>query len=146
LWKHTFFNIILNMTTNLHCIRLKSCVALDSRAWLSTWPLIPSLYMPSDMFSTSLCTKLGFPYPMVLGLAHRIYGQIDSMKIHFLWCSHGGECIVFLDVIQNAFATIVEDAKFHAYCEHMFSQHLCICFNLHNDTLTLCYSQIGSTL
>ncbi len=68
------FNIILSMTIDLHCICLKSCVALDSRAWLFTRPLIPSFHMLSHIFSTTLCTKLGFPYLVVLGLAHHIYG------------------------------------------------------------------------
>jgi hypothetical protein len=84
-----------------------------------------ALYMPSDPIISydlwhifhNIVHQVGFPYPMVLGLAHRIYDErIDWMG----YTSYGvfmRERIVFRDVIQNAFVTVLEDAKFHASCE-----------------------------
>jgi len=102
------------MIIDFHRICLKSCVALDLRAWLSTHPLIPSFHMPSD----NIMHQVGFPLPngfkfspSHLWFTHRFNGDTLSMVFH------GKEHIVFHDVIQNVFVTIDEDAKFYASCE-----------------------------
>jgi hypothetical protein len=84
---------------------------------------------------------------MVKSLAHCICGHpIDLMRIHFLYCFHGREHIIFHDAIQDAFVSIVKKLGFmFPMSRHMFCQHFCPCFNLCDDVLTLFYPYMGFT-
>jgi hypothetical protein len=129
------------MTYDSHHVCLKSCIGSCLRAWLFTHLVIPSFCMTSNIFSLTLCTKLGPPHPMIIGLTHYICGQsLNLMGIHILQCFHGKKCIIFHDV-QNVFLLIVKDVKFHIFHEytHIFPIYL-PSFNSHNNLLTLCYS------
>jgi hypothetical protein len=74
--------------------------------------------MTFDIFSSTLCTRLGLFYPTACGLSQCICGQpIDSIKIHLLHCVHGGECNVTHDAICDSFISIVRDVNFHVSCK-----------------------------
>jgi hypothetical protein len=60
------------------------------------------------------------------------------METHFLYCTHGGEEIIFHDVVWDAFMFIVRDVWFHVNKLMFFC---CISFRFLNDELILCYCQ-----
>jgi hypothetical protein len=59
----------------------------------------------SNVFSFTMCTKLGLPHLLALGLSHYIdYQSLNPMGIHLLCCTHGKEKTTSHDVMWNAFA------------------------------------------
>ncbi len=118
--------IILNMTYDSHHVCLKSCIGSRLGAWLFTHLVIPSFCVTFNIFSLTLCTELGLPHPMIIGLTHYICGQsLNLMGVHLLQCSHGNECTTFHDVVQNTFISIVKNVKFCIFREytHVFPIH-----------------------
>jgi hypothetical protein len=72
-------------TYPFHHIFLKSCIGFHLGAWLSTHLVIPSFCMTSSIFSLTICTKLGLPHPMIIGLTHYICDQsLNLTGIHLL--------------------------------------------------------------
>jgi hypothetical protein len=106
------FNNISDMTFDPHHVHLKSCVGLGLGAWPFTHLVILSFHMALNIFSTILCIGWVSLHLVVLGLAHCICGQlIDLMGIHFLWCSYGGECTTFHNVVQDIFVFICQKCR-----------------------------------
>jgi hypothetical protein len=66
--KHSFSNIISKLSIDCHCVRLKSYVGPSLGVWLSSHLIIPSFNMASNIFSSTLHTKLGLPHPTTCGL------------------------------------------------------------------------------
>ncbi len=58
---HFFSSIISDMSSNLHRTCFKSCAELGVGAWLFAYLVIPYFHMPSNVFSSTLWTKLGLP-------------------------------------------------------------------------------------
>jgi hypothetical protein len=116
------FDNISNMPFDPHHVHLKSCVDLGLGAWPFTHLIIPSFCVTFSIFSTILCIGWVSPHLVALGLTHCICGQlIDLVGIHFLWCSYGGECITFHDLVQDIFVSIAKNVGFHvSYEQHMF--------------------------
>ncbi len=102
------------MSFNLHWVCLRSCVRPNAGVWLFAHLATPCFHLSLDVFSFLLWTRLGFPHPLVLSLAHCIYSQlVNPMGIHRLHYVHGGERIVSHDVIWDVFVSIVRDVRFH---------------------------------
>jgi len=82
--------------------------------WFSTHPIIPSFRMAFDIFSSSLCTKLGLLHPTTCCLFRCICNHaINLIAIHLFHCVHGGEHTTTHDVIRNFFASIARDVGLH---------------------------------
>jgi hypothetical protein len=80
---HSFFNIILDMSSHLHQAHLRSYVRPGAGAWLFACLIIPCFYLPLYVFSSTLLTKLSFPHPLILGLTHCVCGELlDPLGIH----------------------------------------------------------------
>ncbi len=95
-------------------MRLKSCARLDVGAWLLARSIIHFFHLLSNIFFTTLCTRLGLSHPLVLGVSHYICSQpLDPMGIHLFRCAHGEEKMASHDVVQIVFVTIVKIAGFH---------------------------------
>ncbi len=80
--------------------------------------------MASNIFSSTLCTRLGFPHPMVHRLflmhmhqTHRFDRDMPTFSLH------GEDCIVTHDVVQDSLASIAKDVGFHVLRKqsHVFS-------------------------
>jgi hypothetical protein len=69
---HSFINILFYLPYNLHQTHLRSCEGLDVGAWMLACPIIPFFCLPSNVFSTTLHTRLGFSHPLMLGVSHCI--------------------------------------------------------------------------
>jgi hypothetical protein len=88
--------------------------------------LFPQLHFgePSSGFtpglgSASLCTRLDFFHPLIVGVSHCICNQpLDPMGIHLVHCAHGEEKTTLHDFVRDAFATIVRNVRFHVPQEH----------------------------
>jgi len=88
-------------------------------AWLFAHPIIPYLCLAFDVFSFVLHTRLGL-LGLVFEMIHYICGQpLDPTRIHLFRCSHGGEWIASHNVIQDVFASIMRNARFHVSCEQI---------------------------
>jgi len=99
---------------DLHRTHLRSCVSSRAIAWLFVKLVIPPFCLVSYVFSFVLCTKLGLPHPLALGVTHCICGEpLDLVGTHFLCYCHGGEWTTFHNVIWVAFASIAKDVRFH---------------------------------
>ncbi len=62
----------------------------------------------------------GFPHPLNLSLSHCTCGQpLDLMGIHLFRCTHGGERTTCHDVVQDVFASIMRDTRFHILREQI---------------------------
>jgi hypothetical protein len=66
--KHSFSNIISKLSIDCHCVWLKSYVGPSLGVRLSSHLIIPSFNMASNIFSSTLHTKLGLPHPTTCGL------------------------------------------------------------------------------
>ncbi len=82
--------------------------------WLSTHPIIPSFKIASDIFCSSLRTRLSLPHPTTCGLFRCICNHaINLIGIHIFCCVNGGEHTTTHDVIQDFFASIAKDVGLH---------------------------------
>jgi hypothetical protein len=108
------------MIFDSHCAHLKSCVGLRVSAWLFSHPIIPSFYLASNVFSSTLHTRLG-PHPLALELTHCICGQPPNLaRTHLLRYSRGEALhTAFRDAIQDAFTSIVKNVGFHVSHEQI---------------------------
>ncbi len=128
---HSFSNIILKLSLNYHWVQLRSYACLGSGAWFFACLIIPSFKMAFDILSLTLCTRLNLPHPIVHSLSQCLCSQlIDSTRIHLLCYDHWGEHIVVHDVVQDYFASIASDVRFHVSREqthvpqhHVSSRH-----------------------
>ncbi len=85
-----------------------------ARAWLLAHPIIPLCCLILNVFFNVVHTRLGFSYPLILGVSHYVCNQpLDFMKIHLLCCKHGGERTASHDVMQNVFMIVAKDVGFH---------------------------------
>jgi hypothetical protein len=66
--KHSFSNIISELSLDYHCVRLRSYAGPSLGVCLSTHLVIPSFKMASNIFFSTLHTKLGLPHPTTCGL------------------------------------------------------------------------------
>jgi hypothetical protein len=97
LHNHSFTNIHSNLPFDLHQTHLRSCVGI----WLLACLIILFFHLALNVFSTTLCTRLGFSHPLVLGVSHWICNQpLDPMGIHLLCCVHW-ICMLTNIVITN---------------------------------------------
>jgi hypothetical protein len=101
---------------------LKSCVSLGVGVWLFAHLVIPPFYLIFEVLFCALCTKLSLPHALTLKVIHCICGQLLDLARTHLCCSHGGEQIASHNVVQDAFASIVKDARSHVSHEqtHVF--------------------------
>jgi len=72
LHNHSFTNILSDLPSNSHQMCLKSCVGLGVRTWLLTHLIILFFQLSSNVFSTTLRTRLGFSHLLILGVSHCI--------------------------------------------------------------------------
>jgi hypothetical protein len=72
---HCFVYILFYLLSNSHWTCLKSCVGLVAGTWLLTCPIIFFFCLPSDVFSTTLHTRLGHSHHLILGVSHYICNQ-----------------------------------------------------------------------
>jgi hypothetical protein len=72
LHNHSFITVLSALPSNLHQTRLRSCERPDVGVWLLTHLLIPLFCVPTNVFSTTLCTRLGISHPLMLGVSHYI--------------------------------------------------------------------------
>ncbi len=81
--------------------------------------VIPCFHLLSNVFSSTMLTKLSLPHPLILGLTHYIScGELlDPLGIHLFQCAYGGERIASHDAVWDAFASIVRNAGFHVLWE-----------------------------
>jgi hypothetical protein len=75
--KHSFSNIVLKLSLDCHHIQLRSCAGPSFSAWISTYPIIPSFWMGSNIFLSTLHARLGPP------LSHGSWSSLMHM-----WSSH----------------------------------------------------------
>jgi hypothetical protein len=116
--EHSFSNIILDLSSNYHCIWLGIYLGPSLNVWLSICFVIPSFRMTFDTFSLTLCTKLGLPHFMARGLFRYIcVYPINLTSVHLFHCVHGGKHITTHDVVWDSFASFVKDVGFHVLCE-----------------------------
>ncbi len=109
-----FFSIIFNMGYNSHHACLRSCEGLKANVWLFVRLGVSLFHLPSNVFTSTLHIRLGFPRPLTFKVTHCLYGQLlNVVKTHLLLCSHGGEWIASHDLVQNAFVSIAKDIRFH---------------------------------
>jgi len=93
----------------------------------------------------TLCTKLGFFHPFVLGLSHCIFSQpLNPMGIHIFHYPHVEEKMASHDVVWDVFTTLWKmwDFMFHK------NKPMCFCplpYSLCAIELTLCYQSMVST-
>ncbi len=109
------------MVFDSHCAHLRSCVGLRVSAWLFAHLVIPSFYLASNVFSSTLHTRLG-PHPLALELTHYICGQPPNpARTHLLCYSHGEALhVAFHDAIQDAFTSIVKNVGCHVSHEQIY--------------------------
>lgn len=70
----------------------------------------PFFCLASDVFSITLCIKLGLSHPLIVGMSHYICNQpLDLMRIHLFPCDHGGEKMTLHDIVQDVFVAIARD-------------------------------------
>jgi hypothetical protein len=106
------------MFSNLHQICLKSYAGPGGRVWLFACLVMPCFRLPSNVFSSTMLTKLSLPHPLILSLTHYICGELlDPLGINLLRCGHGGERTASHDDVRDAFASIVRNARFHVLWE-----------------------------
>jgi hypothetical protein len=87
---YSFSNIILNMSFDSHWTCLKSYARPSVETWLYACLVISCFCLPSNVFPSTLQTKLNLPHPLALGLTHCIYAQpLNPIGIHLLCCAHG---------------------------------------------------------
>lgn len=119
------------MVFYLHYTRLKSYVGLGVSAWLFVRLVILAFCMVSNIFCSTLHTKLGLPHALVLELIHCICGQpLNLTKTHLLCYFHGGEHNASHNVVWDAFASIMKYARFYVN-KFMSFHHLP--FNIHRQ-------------
>jgi hypothetical protein len=71
---HSFFNIISNMSFDLHWACLKSYARPCTGIWLLAHLVIPCFCLPFDVFFFALWNRLSLFHPMVLGLTYCVCG------------------------------------------------------------------------
>jgi hypothetical protein len=129
LHKHSFFITIFDMVFDLHYAHLKSYVGLGVSAWLFVHLVILTFCMASNIFSSTLHTKLGLPHALDLKLTHCICGQpLNLAKTHLICCFLGGEHNTSHNVVWDAFASIMKYVGFYVN-KFMSFRHLP--FNIH---------------
>jgi len=112
--KHSFSSIVSELFSNYHCAWLKSYAGSGLGVWFFAHPIIPCFKMAFDIFSLTLCIKLGLPHPKACGLSQFICGQaINLIGIHLLHYVHGGKRTTTHDAIQDSFTPIARDVGFH---------------------------------
>ncbi len=72
---HSFSNIIFDMAFDLHHGHLRSCAGPRASVWFFVHLIIPPFYLPFDVFSYILCTRLGIPNPLIFKMTHCICDQ-----------------------------------------------------------------------
>lgn len=143
----TFFIIILNMTYDFHHVCLKSCIGSHLGAWLSTHLVIPSFCITFNIFSLTLCTKLGLPNDYRFNPLHM--WPILKTWWGYTFCNVLMEKNVqlFMMLFGTPFFPLLKMSSFIFFMNtHMFSQFIHHHFKSYNNLLTLCYSHMGSTL
>ncbi len=106
------------MAFDSHHARLKFCIGSKASVWFFAHLIIPPFHLAYNVFSFVLHTKLGLHHSLTLRVIHWICGQpLHLVRTHLFYCSHGAEWIASHDTIQNAFASIVKNARFHVSCE-----------------------------
>lgn len=90
---HSFFNIIFDMTFDLHCACLKSYASSRVGAWLFACRIIPFLCLAFDVFNFVFYTRLGFSHFLILRLIHCICGQPLHPTRTFIAPMVGTNCI-----------------------------------------------------
>jgi len=114
----SFSNMISKLSSNCHHVRLKSYASPSLGVWLFVYLIIPWFNMASNIFSSTLYTKLGVHHPTVHGISQCICGQpIEPIRIHLLHCDHGGEHIATQDAVWDFFTSITKDVRFHVWHE-----------------------------
>ncbi len=94
-------------------------MGLGVSAWLSIHIMI-IFRLILEVFFTMLRIQCGFPHPLNLSLSHCTCGQpLDLMGIHLFRCTHGGERTTCHDVVQDVFASIMRDTRFHILREQI---------------------------
>jgi hypothetical protein len=139
LHNHSFINIISNLPSNLHWACLRLYVGLSVGIWLSIHPIILFFHLVSNVFSTTLRTKLGLSHPSILSVSHCICSQLlNPMGIHIFCYTHGGEKMALHVVGQHVFMVIAKDVGFQISQEQT---HVLLppTLQLSHCQLTLCY-------
>jgi hypothetical protein len=70
LQNHSFINILFNLPFDLHQRHLRLCVRLGAKVWFLACLIIFLFHLPLDVFSITLCTRLGLSHPLILGVSH----------------------------------------------------------------------------
>ncbi len=114
--EHLFSNII----SKCHRVWLKSYVGPSLNVWLYAHLVSPSFKMASNIFASTLRTKLHLPHPMTCDFFLCICSQaINSTWLHLCCCAHRGERMATHDVVWNSFTSIIRDVRFHVLCKQL---------------------------
>jgi hypothetical protein len=69
-----------------------------------SWRNCHFLHLVSCVFFITLCIRLVYSHPLVLGVSHYICSQLlDPMEIHLFHCTHGGERMALRDPCVRCF-------------------------------------------
>jgi hypothetical protein len=87
---------------------------LGADAWLLARLVILFFHLPSNVFSTTLCTRLGLSHPLILRVSHCICNQpLDPMVIHLFHYAHGERRWLRMMLCKIYFTTIAKNVQFH---------------------------------
>jgi len=89
-------------------VNMKSCARLNEGVWLLACLFILFLCLPLDVFSTTLCTRLGFSHLFVLG-CHTSF--VTSLWI--LW----GYMFFVVHMVGRGWCHMMLWKSFHDHCE-----------------------------
>jgi hypothetical protein len=89
-------------------VNMKSCARLNEGVWLLACLVILFLCLPLDVFSTTLCTRLGFSHLFVLG-CHTSF--VTSLWI--LW----GYMFFVVHMVGRGWCHMMLWKSFHDHCE-----------------------------
>jgi len=65
---HTLSNILSNGISKAHCARILSCFGPEVGAYLIIWPIFPSFWLTSLVFSTMFQIRLGPRHPSIANI------------------------------------------------------------------------------
>jgi hypothetical protein len=119
---HTLSNILSNGISKAHCARILSCSGPRAGVYLTIWPIFPSFWLTSLVFSTMLRIQLGLRYPSIANILWCVCTHpINLMGIQFLHCAHGNEHTWTHGVIVWDVSFHVGWKQLHAFPSNMFN-------------------------
>ena len=109
----TFDQLVADVPTDEARARLRSVAGPGAGAWITASPIIVSLQMAPDLYTTAIRTRLGLSHPGLQGHLTCICGHsMDAQGTHLLRCPRGGERTAAHDAVRDAIAAIASESSY----------------------------------